>query len=371
MNSKILIDSRSLFDRHKGGITVYTETMVRSLLSINDGLEYFFLQNNWHDRNANIVPRERIVNYPLPSKIFNLSTILTQIPKVDQSQKYKLVWQPSFNFLSVSDKCQYVITVHDLTFLINKKWFDCKRRLWHNLQRVEKVLARANHIVTVSENTKQDLNYFFKINSNKITVISSGVSDTYENNELSAIRFSVPQRFFLYYGTIEPRKNIIAIIQSWQRLVKDPKYHDVHLVIGGALGWGMQNYVNTYFHKHIPHLHYLNYLNTKDKNMLIDRCLALIWPSFYEGFGFPVIEVLKSQKAVITSYSSSIPEVTKNRALLVNPYNINDLVLAMKSVLENESVIFSISNDGLLKEYQWTETARKYSILFQQLIKNI
>ena len=370
---KILIDSRSLFDQNKGGITIYTQKLIEAFLQQQDNLSYYYLQNNWRQKYQSIMALEpnKIVNYSVPSKVFNLAQLLCQRPRFDLRHCFDLVWQPSFNFISISQRCKYVLTVHDLSFLINPHWFDRQRRLWHWLQAVKKMLFRADHIVTVSENTKQDLDYFFNIKSDKITVISSGANDLVVADNNQVLRFELPAKYFFYYGTIEPRKNIVALVTAWQKLVQQDKYRDIHLVIGGSFGWGMNSFMKNYIQKNIKNLHYLNYLNDQEKKVLIQRCLALIWPTFYEGFGFPLVECLKYNIKVITSYSSAIPEITQNQVVMINPYNVNDIILAMQMVVDDK---FNINKDqtvSLVAKYQWSETARQYNDLFKRLMANL
>lgn len=366
---RIGIDLRTLQEKHKAGIGHYAQQLCRSLLNIDKVNEYYFYFNSFRkiDIPKFCQPGKVILNQ-WPTKIVNLSSRFFNHPQIDKFSNLDLFWQPTFNFISLSDRVKKVITVHDLSWLINSSWYSKRMLWWHKLQPIKNVLLKASKIVAVSNNTKQDIIYFFKVPADKISVIKSGVE--VEDKTDFANQFNLPDKYLLYIGTVEPRKNVSAILEAMENVYQQNiELVDTHLVLIGSQGWANKEVWQKL--KNSPYrdnFHYLGYVTLEQKNGLIYRSLGLIWPSFYEGFSFPPLEALLRQKPVITSFSSSLPEVVKDKAVMINPYNINDLIEAILKLLQGDSVVLAKDELAIWQdEYDWHNVARKYLQLFNRL----
>jgi glycosyltransferase involved in cell wall biosynthesis len=133
----------------------------------------------------------------------------------------------------------------------------------------------------------------------------------------------VPQKYLLYLGTIEPRKNVSGILAALEKIYeREPQWRNVHLVLAGGPGWANGHIWRQL--KNSPYrdnFHYFGYITAEQKKTLIQGSLGLIWPSFYEGWGHPPAEAILLGKPVITSFSSSLPEIVKDKAIMIDPYN--------------------------------------------------
>jgi glycosyltransferase involved in cell wall biosynthesis len=363
---KIGIDLRSLQDREYAGIGRYVYQICKQLVAIDKDNDYFFYFNKSKKIDyPKFTKSGTIIHTKVPTKFFNLLTRCCKVAFWGKKEKLDIFWQPSVNFIHLPKGIKKIVTVHDISWLINKRWYSIKMLLWHYMQNIPKMVKTADKIIAVSNSTKSDVEYFFHIPDKQIRVIYSGVNRKhYEYNDEERC----PDKYLLFVGAIEPRKNINGIVQALENIYsKYPQYGDCHLVIIGAKGWA-----NGKLHKAIKNskysdkFHYIGYTSDEKRDYYIRESMGIIWPSFYEGFGHPPLEAILSNKPVVTSFGSSLPEIVQNNAILVDPYNISDIENAIIEILENPDICKenTLNHD----EYDWAKTARAYIEEFNKLI---
>jgi len=360
---RIGIDLRSLQEDNIAGIAYYADQLTRALLKADQDNEYFLFFNSWHPIRIKDFGEATIVHNHWPSKLISLLYLLRIHPGIDKKYQLDLFWQPNIHFIKFSDHVKNIITIHDLSFIINKSWYSLSMRVWHNLQFVKNRLKSTDHIIAVSENSKDDIKNLCNIKDEKITVIKSGfdfqVVNPYSGNE----------KYFVYLGTIEPRKNLAGIIAALENIYEQhAEYRSIKLKIIGGQGWLNRNvFCKIKQSKYSANFEYLGYLPTKEKNQLISVSIALIWPSFYEGFSYPPLEAMIAGKDVITSSAASIPEIVANKAIMVDPYNIKDLEQAILIKLAGYHNSLSVEERGEWQElYDWDDIAQKYLEIFNK-----
>ena len=227
-------------------------------------------------------------------------------------------------------------------------------------------------IVAVSANTKRDLEELFNIPAEKIEVIYPGGNENAEVDisKIDRVRakYHLPQNYFLYVGNLEPRKNVASIILAFDEFISEnSEYNNYDLVIAGGNGWKCHDIFSASSQSnHKEKIHLLGYVNETEKQTLCSSAKILIYPSFYEGFGFPVLEAFSAGVPVITSADSSLPEVAKDAALLINPFNLTEIKAAIREILKNDDLIDNLKAKGRLvaAEFTWERTAREYWRLF-------
>ncbi|MFH1232239.1 MAG: glycosyltransferase family 1 protein, partial [Patescibacteria group bacterium] len=292
-----------------------------------------------------------------------------------------------------------LITVHDLSFLRNPEFFSLRKNFWHNMINVSKLLKKFKQIIAISENTKRDIIELCGISPDKIKVIYSGVGEEYkqitnlnlielkdtecsighsvskaiEAKRLNEVKqkYNLPDNFILYLGTIEPRKNIEGIIKAYNQLrIDNSELEDVKLIIVGGKGWKSKNiYKEWDLSEYKDDIKFLDYISSENKVYLYNLASVFLYPSFYEGFGFPPLEAMACGTPVIASYSSSLPEVIGDAGLLVDPYNITEIANALKQILLNKDLSDKLIKKGLeqAKQFSWIKTAREYLEVFSRL----
>lgn len=242
-----------------------------------------------------------------------------------------------------------VVTVHDLGFRYFPEAHNRADRFYLDLTTGYSA-QRARVVLADSEATAQDLAQIYRIPPEKIRVVYPGV-DPLPVGSIDTIRakYKLPERYFLFLGTLQPRKNIAVIVQAYQRWRQaNPEDQDIGLVLAGKQGW----LYNEHWAKGMPGVQMTGYIDDEDKGSLYARALALVFPTLYEGFGFPVLEAMHCGLPVITSSTSSLPELAGEAALLVDPLNVEGITQHMTQISANAEL------RGLLREKGYKQAAR-------------
>lgn len=394
---KIRLDARVLMDVNYSGISEYAANLLSALLKINKKNQYQLYYNSF------ISPEESLKKFTsensvligtrYPNKLFNyLLQKLFAWPKLDKNLKGKgsvdLFFAPHLNFISLKKDTKFILTVHDVSFLRYPEFFSWRKNIWHKLLGIKKLIRRANQIVAVSENTKADLIELLGINPEKIEVIYSGnnysLKDKHEaevknssvgENGLNYLKTNnIRPGYFLYLGNIEPRKNISGLITAynlWRSKQVEAESHQ--LVLAGKKGWRYRRIFRDW--KKSPYkqdIKFLGYVNNQEKAWLFQKASAFVYPSFYEGFGFPPLEAMYFDLPVVSSNVSSLPELLGDSALLINPYNPEEIAEALEIITKDKVLRERLIKKGgeRVAEFSWEKAAQKYLELFTKLHDN-
>ncbi|MFJ3484667.1 glycosyltransferase family 4 protein [Pseudomonas sp. NPDC090202] len=237
-------------------------------------------------------------------------------------------------------------------------------------------IRQSDHIITISEFSKQDMVEHLGLHPDRISVTPLGVEPVYFERVSEDTRNAVLEKhglqpgFFLFVGTLQPRKNLPRILQAFEQLPADVrKQHP--LVIVGRDGWNNEDL--------LPKLHdleqrgegrWLSYLPQSDVMALLQSAAALTFPSLYEGFGLPVIEAFAARCPVIASNSTSLPEVAGDAAWLVDPWDVDSIHAAMQDVLNQPTLRDTKIEAGLARaqQYTWHECARQTLDVYHKVL---
>lgn len=380
------IDIRPLMHPIRTGVGEYTYELLSAIFSLDKNNEYFLFYNSQKDISSNIPKWEQnnihYINTTWPNKIFNASIKLFRYPKIDktiignwklETGNFKLDWfySPNLNFTSLSKNTKHLITVHDLSFEFFPEFYTKKRQLWHKIINYKKQCQNANKIIVPSENTKRDLVDTYNISSDKIHIIYPGLSSVFKNLDNENVqrqqmqikkKYFLPENFILFLGTIEPRKNISGIINAFEQ-ISTQLSTSLALVIAGAPGWKNKQ-IYSVANKSIirEQIKFIGYIAPEDKPALYASASLFVYPSFYEGFGFPVLEAMAMGVPVITSNRSSLPEIGNQATVLVNPNKINELAYAMKKTFSNMNRRAKQIKNGFTEatRFSWEKAAREW-----------
>jgi len=369
----IAVDIRSLQNSQLTGVGIYAKEVILDLLKNDPQNKYKLFYSGFRPINEDFLnglkqfSNFKLIKINWPNKLLNFCLWLFNFPKFDIYIKADLFWFPHFNFWSLNKKIPYVVSVHDLAFKRYPQFYSAKMKFWHNALRPKQKLHQAAQIIAVSENTKKDIEKLIKIHQDKIRVVYSGLAnENLKNAEAIKQKYKLPDKFLLYLGTIEPRKNIIAVIKAFEKI----KDEDCYLVIAGGKGWLYQKTEKRILHSFKKNkIKLINYIAPEDAPTIYALAQALVWPSFYEGFGLPPLEAQKQKTNVIASANSSLPEVLKNSALLIDPYNSAEIGACLNQLLNDKN----LRNNLILKSkknsnnYSWEKTAQQMIALFNQL----
>jgi len=357
---KIGVDIRCLMDKYYSGISEFTYNLLFHLIKLDAQNQYFLFYNSAQQSRVPDLPFTNITlkEFTYPNKIFNLSMRFLKTVEVDKLiGGVDIFLIPSFLFLNLSKSCRKLLIVHDLSFELYPEFFTPKRRLWHKLIGPRQFCQQANQIVAISENTKNDIVNLYGINPDKISVVYQGINEIFSNSiseeQRQAVKnkYQLPDKYIFYLGNLEPRKNIKTLISAFEKMTD----RSASLVLAGCRAWKYQDIYKMWEKsKAKGRIKFLGYVDALDKPALYSLAKVFVYPSIYEGFGLPPVEAMACGTPVITSFSSSLPEAVDTAGLMIDPYNVNDLVQAMNSILADDQLVQRLSIRGL-------EQSKKFS----------
>lgn len=257
----------------------------------------------------------------------------------------------------VPKRARLTATVHDLTTLLMPE-VHLPSNIDADRDFAARVLRRADGLIAVSENTRQDAIRLLSIAPDRITTIHSGVPDTF----FDALPTRRERPYVLFVGTIEPRKNLETLLDAWKKI-----RHDEHeLLIAGPVGWAAQATVA----RIRAEATYLGYVPETELPGLVAGAKAFVYPSLYEGFGFPVVQAMAAGAPVITSGASCLPEIAGDAALLVDPRSVSELAGTLERLLESEGLRSELSARGRKRAqmYRWERCASRSLEFFQNVL---
>jgi glycosyltransferase involved in cell wall biosynthesis len=360
------------------GIGYYVYNLIEALYQLqsseNFQLNLFYQPSvkNW--LRGNLSASEQLQNYPythcLPIPT-TLSNLLTKFPNPTLAYFEKYLQYPDIihgtdHIVYPCQKSFKVMTIHDLTFIKYPEYVPLIVKTY--TERIKRCLKWTDLIITMAETTKEDIVHYLQVNPHKIWVIP--LASRYSIQENLKTSPTDEQPYILFVGTFEPRKNIKTLVLAFDYLKK--KFDLPHrLVLIGKKGWGYESILkcieNSAYKKDIYHL---NYLADELVAQFYQHAEVFVYPSFYEGFGLPVLEAMNMGTPVITSNVSSLPEVVDSAAITINPQDFIELAEAIFKVLSNDDLRKQLILDGRARaqKFSWEKTAQQtleayYSLL--------
>lgn len=275
--------------------------------------------------------------------------------------------------------CPTVVSIEDLAEYRIKNKYSPLRMLYRKAI-LPRIARKADHIITVSESSKKDIVELLGTSPDKISVIYHGINKNFRpldrEGAFGSIRekYRVPEEYILYVGRImHPSKNIVRIIRAFHRLrsIKGIRHK---LVLVGKNDWGHET-----VHKTIRELRmeeevlFMGYVPDSDLPFFYNCAAAFVFPSLYEGFGLPVIEAMACGLPVMTSNVSSMPEVAGDAALLVNPYDLNEIENGIYSLLSDDRLRQDLIRKGIerSKLFSWCKAGEKYMKIYASVLDNL
>ena len=359
---KIAVDVRSLMEGKVTGVEVYTTQIIKALAEVGADHEYHLFYNSYRSVSLPQFPGNvRVHGFSYPNKVFNLAQLVLQRPRWDRLLPIKpdCVFVPNVRLMPLSFDVPVVVTAHDLSFERFPEFFSWRRRLWHQMMLPQQLMYNADHIFADSQATAHDVTELYSVPAQNVSVVYPGVSVDAKARSTDEVRqrHSLPEKFLLYFGSFEPRKNIPSIIKAFSAVAGEVD-HD--LVLAGSRGWLMDPIKQALRDSPVrSRIHHLGFIPEEDKHGLYGAADLFVYPSFYEGFGFPPLEALLAGTPVITSMNSSLPEVVGDWATLVNPYDPAELAIVMRELLHNPIRVDQKVTRDISKKYSWEASAQQ------------
>jgi glycosyltransferase involved in cell wall biosynthesis len=362
---KIAIDIRRM---NEFGVGTYTRNIIRALARLDRDNKYFLLGPTDKVSEIGKLPENfKAISVQPGDTIRGHFQCRTVVDRLDCD----LIHVPHLFWLPRGIGCPYIVTVHDLLEHMYRVHVGSgfKRSLHFHLTR--RVLKHAARIFAVSNFTKNEITKLFGIDPARIEVVYNAIDRRFlsghatdADRQFLAERYQVTHPFLLYAGRISPHKNLVRIIEAFSalkaELLKQDLYPDLKLMIIGdelskhpdlrrtVVRGGVQNDVR-----------FLGFVPIEVLRIFYDIAKVFVFPSLYEGFGLPPLEAMAHGTPVLTSNTSSIPEVVGNAAVLVNPENVFEMMRALQRVLLDQGLREKMRQRGYeqVKKFSWDRSA--------------
>lgn len=354
---RIGIYARGLSER-SGGVKVYIYELTKAIIEEISKDDELFI---FHNLTNNIFPKKTNAHEIIMKSSSKFLCDFVIAPYYINKYNPDFVLFPK-NVVPYFIKAKKVVTIHDLAYFMPEynayKFFDT---LYMKFM-IRSSCKRADKIIAISNNTKKDLINILDVPEEKIKVVYEGVNSKYkiisDKKSLENIRekYHLHDPFIFYAGSISPRKNIKMLISAYQKLPKDI---NMNLVITGNKLWN--NKKEMVLIKQNPRIKLLGFVPEEDLPYFYNLASLYIYPSLYEGFGLPILEAQACGCPVICSNISSLPEVANNSAILIDPYNEDEITKALIKIITERGLREELIRKGLqnIKRFSWINTAKQ------------
>lgn len=364
---KIAVDAQLLLDEEKTGIAWFAEKTIEELHRRNYAIEYNFFctkqVEGWiaKDINCKILQDHDTVNVCkfMDKSLFRFFSIFLPIPyaKIMGSEADSSIF---FNYIiPFGVKGKKISMVHDMAYKAYPKTVTFKNWLWLTLA-LPQACKRADYILTPSQFSKQEIIKYHHVPEEKIKVISCGVDNSiyhiYAKEKIEEIKrkYKISGEYYLYVGTLEPRKNLERVILAYSRIITKKKGVP-GLVLAGKKGWMYRNIFKLIRRLQLEKKVIITgYLPKEDIPVLMSGAKIFLYPSLYEGFGMPPLEAMACRTAVLSSNAASLPEVVGDAGVLVNPCSVQDICKGMLYLETNHTVRMALAEKGYERSRQFT-----------------
>jgi len=363
---RIAVNTRFLIKNKLEGIGLFTCEALKYITQSHPDIEFYFLFDRPFDSEfifaQNVKP---VVLFP-PARHPFLWYWWFEISVAGwlAENKPDLFLSPD-GYCCLKTAVPQVMVIHDLAF---EHFSDHVYGLTHRYYKyfTPRFAQKASRIATVSEYSKSDIARLYQIDTGKIDVVYNGAKEVYRpvsdhiKNEVKAT-YAINCNYFLYVGSIHPRKNIKNLLLAFEQF-KSETSSDFKLLLVGRKAWDFEDVDVAYSKmKFRDDVKFLGHLPPADLGNIVASAYALVYVSLFEGFGIPLIEAMSCNVPVITSNTTSMPEVAGDAALLVNPLSVSDISLAMKKLAEDGQLRDSLIAKGKiqLQKFSWELTGEK------------
>jgi glycosyltransferase involved in cell wall biosynthesis len=374
---KVAIDIRRMTEF---GVGTYIRNVVRTLARLDRENKYFLigslakvtecgpLPGNFHAIELNAADDTVKGNLDFRAIVRRLDCDVTHIPH--------LYWVPR------GLKCPYVITVHDLLEHMYGLHDSSPLRRSMHFFLTRRVLRGAARVLAVSQFTKNEIHKLLAIPDDRIEVVYNAIDERFlhghatdADRAMIAQRYQVNYPFILYAGAIRPHKNVVRIIEAFSalksELAKEGQFHDLKLIIIGDDVVGHPRLRRTVVRSGVQHdVRFLGFVPIEVLRIFYDVAKVFVFPSLYEGFGLPPLEAMAHGTPVVTSNTSSLPEVVGNAALMVNPENVFEIRRGLQQALLDPGTRERMKECGYAQSHRfsWTSSVARILEIYREVV---
>lgn len=304
----------------------------------------------------------------LPNK--SLWTIFALSPAI-RKQKFDVFFSPT-HYGPLFVPCPQVISVLDLSYKYFPELFKKKDLFQLNLWGGY-LVKRASKIITISNSAKSDIIREYGISEAKVRVAYLGVKEVSSSkHKVSSMnifeKYKVKKPFILFVGTLQPRKNIVRLVEAFSRIKSN-----LQLVIIGRRGWKFEEILESPRKFGVSDVRFLDNVTDEELPEFYKNAQIFVLPSLYEGFGLPILEAMRYGCPVLASNVSSLPEAGGDAAVYFDPQNVSDIAEKIKKVLSDETLRVKMKKEGFeqVKKFSWEKSARQVLQVLEEVTKPV
>lgn len=287
-------------------------------------------------------------------------------------QTWDCYFEPNFVLLPTISASNKIITIHDFSCFRYPQWHP-EDRVAHMQKFFWQSVQNATHIITVSETIRQEAANMFGIAKERITAIPNGVSHEIFQPASAAVmadlrqRYGLPAHFILYVGALEPRKNLCNLLTAHSLLPQSLR-QKYPLILVGAQGW-INNEIMELIHRQAAHTRLVGHVPLADLPAFYSACDLFAYPSWYEGFGLPVLEAMACGRPVLASEDPALMELCEGNAIHAQASDIDALAKALRQILEDQDLRQNLGQAARKRaqDFSWATAGQRHLQLFSQL----
>lgn len=356
------------------GVGRYTSNLCRVISEGKDGNDYYFYlpgrsSSYGNDLNGLQPGKRRMF---LQNNTLRILWEQILLPIKIKNDRLDLFHYTDHAMALIQRMHPIVITVHDIAYIRFPDLLNKSRQIYKKYI-LNLSVEKADVIIADSHSTKRDIVEFFNVNEKKIKVVHLGVESRFRpisNVEDYRTKNNLPSKLILNIGTLEPRKNVVTLIKAFKKL-HERGCRDYVLAIAGEKGWLYKTIFEEIRSSGVEQsIRLLGVVRDEDLPLLYNCADLFVYPSLYEGFGLPPLEAMACGIPVITSNTSSLPEVIGNAGIMVDPCDINSLCEAIYNVLEDKELRHRMGRNGLKrsKMFTWEKTVREVLGIYNEIL---
>ena len=368
--------------RQPAGIGVYARNLVNAMLAEDKKNEYTLITSGRPTKEHTFPTASNVRGRSvfIPDRYLNILWYRWRVPLYANffTGSADIYHGLDFVIPPLLGKARKVVTVHDLAFLQHPETAIPSLAAYLN-KVVPESVAKADVVAAISHTTKQALIEHYQTPAEKITVIPCGIAPYFKRItdpillEATRHKFGLNRPFVLSVGTLEPRKNHLGLIKAFYE-VQQSKENSAILAIAGGEGWLYEETLNTVKELKLEDkVRFLGRVSDLELILLYSLADVFAFPSFFEGFGIPPLEAMACGAPVITSNTSSLPEVTGDAAIHIDPHDTHALANAISLLLGDEQLRENLRQKGYVQaqKYTWSKSAHKTLSLYQKLYNGV
>ena len=362
---RIAINTRLLLKSRLEGIGWFTYESLKRICIAHPEHEFIFIFDRKYDDefvfSDKVTPV--VVGPQARHPFLYLLWFEFSIPKILKKYKADIFLSPD-GYLSLKTNVPSISVIHDLNFEYYPKDMS-SINLWYYKKMFPLFAKKAKRVITVSEYSKTDIHKLYGIDNSKIDVAYNGVKDVYcplpsDTQNKVRIEISNSNKYFVFVGALNPRKNLVGLFKAFDIYKQSSQSATKLVIVGNKMRWTkkiQRTYEQMNFKTEVI---FLGHLSPERLNQVVASSIAMVYVSYFEGFGIPIIEAFKAETAVITSNVTSMPEVAADAAFIVDPFNYSEIAEAMQKIEEDETLRNSFIEKGKLraKDFSWDITAK-------------